>query len=110
MMLLQSAADGAARSWIFATVLGSALLGLIGSSRAGTIVFWGSEQRPVTHDRAGAGALLPALALIGSSAALTLGAGPVVDYLRATAAQVMQPADYVDAVLQFRAIAAEPDR
>jgi multicomponent K+:H+ antiporter subunit D len=110
MMLLQSAVDSAARSWIFATVLGSALLGLIGSSRAGSIVFWGSEQRPASPGRARSGALLPALALIGASAVLTLGAGPVVDYTRATAVQVLQPAGYVEAVLQFGLVAAEPER
>jgi multicomponent K+:H+ antiporter subunit D len=110
MMLLQSATGSAAAPWIFATVLGSALLGLIGSSRAGSIVFWGSAQRPAARGSAGSGALLPALALIGSSAALTLGAGPVVDYARATAAQVMQPADYAEAVLQFRALGPETDR
>ena len=91
-------------------MLGSALLGLIGSSRAGSIVFWGSEQRPASQGRARSGALLPALALIGASAVLTLGAGPVVDYTRATAAQVLQPAGYVEAVLQFGLVAAEPER
>ena len=108
MMLLQSAAGSAAATWIFITVLGSALLGLIGCSRAGSIVFWSGHDQPPAAGSAGTGALLPALALIGSSAVLTAGAGPVVDYTRATAAQVMEPADYIQSVLEFRRVAAEP--
>ena len=109
MMLLQSAHDSGAAAWIFATVLGSALFGLIGCSRAGSIVFWTATDEPPARRRRGAsGALLPGLALIGSSAVLTVGAGPVVDYARAAAAQVSQPAGYVQAVLEFRLAAAEP--
>jgi multicomponent K+:H+ antiporter subunit D len=109
MMLLQSATDSVAQSWVFATVLGSALLGLIGSSRAGTIVFWSGDEPPADRRPARSGALLPAFALIGSSAALTLGAAPVVEYTRATAAQLLQPAGYIEAVLQFGVVAAEPE-
>jgi len=108
-MLLQSATDSGAQSWVFATVLGSALLGLIGSSRAGTIVFWSGDEPPADRRPARSGALLPAFALIGSSAALTLGAAPVVEYTRATAAQLLQPAGYIEAVLQFGVVAAEPE-
>jgi multicomponent K+:H+ antiporter subunit D len=99
IMLLQSASGGSA-GWIFATVLLSGLLGLIGCSRAGVLVFWASKERPLGRvPRAAAGALAPALALIASSALLTVGAGPVVEYARATAQQVMAPQRYIDAVL-----------
>jgi len=33
----------------------------------------------------------------------------VVEYTRATAAQLLQPAGYIEAVLQFGVVAAEPD-
>ena len=101
MLLLQSATGAAAAGWIYATVLVTGLLGLIGSSRAGNLVFW--DTRGDAGDRPGAaaaaGALAPPLALIGSSLVLTAGAGPVVEYAEATARQVVDPSAYISAVL-----------
>ena len=107
-MLLQSAIDGAPAAWIYATVLLSGLLGLIGCSRAGALVFWDTHEA-VADCAAPAtlAALAPALALIGNSVLLTVAAGPAVEYSRAAAEQVMTPQAYIDAVLGAQTLARE---
>jgi multicomponent K+:H+ antiporter subunit D len=101
MLLLQSATGGAAAGWIYATVLLTGLLGLIGCSRAGNLVFWDTGGH--AGERAGAaaraGALVPPLAMIGSSVVLTVGAGPILEYAQAAAQQVVDPTGYIRAVL-----------
>ena len=107
-MLLQSATGVGSVGWIYATVLLTGLLGLIGCSRAGNLVFWDTEETPQNWaPAAAAGALLPALALIGSSFLLTAGAGPIVEYTRAAAEQILQPQAYIDAVLGAQTAARE---
>ena len=100
-MILQSATGLDAAGWIYATMLLTGLLGLIGCSRAGNLVFWETageaEDRPAAA--ATAGALGPPLALIGCSVLLTAAAGPIVDYAEATARQVVDPTCYIRAVL-----------
>jgi multicomponent K+:H+ antiporter subunit D len=107
MMLLQSAGGVAPVGWIYATVLLTGLLGLIGCSRAGALVFWDTHEAPADRAPPGAAALVPALALLGSSVLLTAAAGPVVRYSRAAAEQVMAPQAYIDAVLGAQMIARE---
>jgi multicomponent K+:H+ antiporter subunit D len=99
-MILESVAGGAGAGWIYATVLGSALFGLIGCSRAGAVVFWRRTEAPAGPPTP-LPALLPALALLSSSLLLTLAAGPVVGFTLATAEQVLAPAAYIDAVLGY---------
>jgi multicomponent K+:H+ antiporter subunit D len=108
MMLLQSATGGTPTGWIYATVLLTGLLGLIGCSRAGVLVFWDTREALAGRaPAAAAGALAPALALIGNSMLLTVAAGPVVEYARAAAEQVMAPQAYIDAVLGAQMLARE---
>ena len=101
MMILQSATGLPSAGWIYATLLLTGLLGLIGCSRAGNLVFWETAgqagDRPVAA--ATAGALGPPLALIGCSVLLTAGAGPIVDYAQTAAQQVVDPTGYIRAVL-----------
>jgi multicomponent K+:H+ antiporter subunit D len=107
MMLLQSATGLAPVGWIYATVLLTGLLGLIGCSRAGALVFWDTQEGTVDRAPPAAAALVPALALLGSSVLLTAAAGPVVRYSRAAAEQVMTPQAYIDAVLGAQTLARE---
>jgi len=116
--------------WIWATVLVSSLIAIYGMVRAGSLVFWkpyGLQERPVPHEPALlpsrgrriptklepdehiqdlGDAASPALAAVAVGAllagivALTVFAGPVTQFARATADQLHNPALYLHAVLE----------
>lgn len=103
LLILDSARGAAAAVPIWTVVLGSSLLCIVGFGRAGSTLFWKTAA-----DEAGEGmpvartSVLP-LVSIGSLLAglvlLTVLAGPLTDWLDATAAQIYQPEQYIDAVL-----------
>lgn len=86
---------------LWTLILGTSLLGLIGFSSSGSVVFWKSDEvaasmdsrPPIVLPLVAVGALLTIL--IG----LTGMAGMVVGYLDATVAQLFEPQLYVEAVL-----------
>lgn len=98
MMLLQSV-EGAATGWIFSSLLLTGLLGLIACSRAGVVLFWAEQSEAGEAPALPARHLLPVLVLLGGNIALTVGAGPLVVYGQAAAAQILDPARYHLAVL-----------
>jgi multicomponent K+:H+ antiporter subunit D len=100
--------------WAWGAILIGSLLTIVGFARAGSIVFWKSTAilpEPVAGEDETAvlrappiGAarpteVAPAMMLIGLLAMLAVFAGPVADYLEATAAQIFDRAGYVAAVL-----------
>jgi multicomponent K+:H+ antiporter subunit D len=100
IMLLQAARGHSAGPWIWAVLLGNALLALLAMARAGSTVFWhtapqaGAAPRPAMTARA-----LPVMLLLGCILALTIAAGPVASYTAAAARQLLQPAEYIRNVL-----------
>ncbi|MBO9716906.1 MAG: monovalent cation/H+ antiporter subunit D [Pseudoxanthomonas sp.] len=110
LLLLEAVPAGTRTAWVWALVLGSSLLTLVGLARAGTRLFWRTEPWPdATPERLAA--YLPAdalptpsarpletaatLLLLGYGIAMVLGAAPLLSYTRATAAQLLSPGDYV---------------
>ena len=102
-----------AHPWIWSTVLIGALASLIALSRAGSRLFFSAKradpQRPASqpllapHEPHSAARELIAIGgLLGLILALSIGAGPAVDFARATAAQLTDPAAYIAAVLGGR--------
>ncbi|WP_315760701.1 monovalent cation/H+ antiporter subunit D [Sphingomonas sp. Y38-1Y] len=87
---------------IWATILVTTLIGVVGFSRSGSSLFW--KPAPAEADaiaavpRSRAEFVAPA-ALLALLAALTVAAGWVTAQTQATAAQVMAPDRYVDAIL-----------
>lgn len=86
--------------WVWPAILFSSLLTIIGTSRVGTRLFWRIEPAPADYTppplrriEVGAVALLLAYGI-----AMTVAAEPLLAYTRATAAQLMQPGDYLQAV------------
>ncbi|TDL81133.1 monovalent cation/H+ antiporter subunit D [Palleronia sediminis] len=96
--------------WVWAVVLGSSLVAVIGFSRAGSAVFWKSHEltgeaadhaapatdpddRPTRLELVSVGLLLAALV------AITAAAGPMLRYMETTAAALMNPAPYIEAVM-----------
>ncbi|WP_024891558.1 monovalent cation/H+ antiporter subunit D [Luteimonas huabeiensis] len=109
--LLLDAVPGEDAGWVYAAVLGSSLLALIGLTRTGTRLFWRVEvpdlpQPPPPTIRGieiGATVLLIAYGL-----AMTVAAEPVLRHAQAIAAQLLAPADYVRAVRDTLPLLREP--
>lgn len=87
---------------IWATILGSTLIGVIGFSRGGSTLFW--KAAPSGADavagpvRAHVDLVAP-IALLAMLALLTVGAGWVTGQAQATARQVMAPDRYIAAIV-----------
>lgn len=100
--------------WVWGIVLVTSLLALVGFIRAGSLLFWKAEEPGIPPAAlvlddgvALAGeAPAPALALtavgllVAALVAMVLAAGPLARAAEATAAQLHQPAHYIDAVLR----------
>lgn len=87
---------------VWAAILLTTLIGVVGFARAGSTLFW--KAAPDDADAIACPARSPAefaapAALLALLAALTIGGGWATDQTRATAAQVMAPAGYVAAML-----------
>lgn len=117
LLILDAAYDSPLIAWVWAVVLASSLIAVVGFARAGSTVFWKpqqvvqdisdapSEEHISEADRVSRGPTAPALPLVAVGgfiallAAQTIFAGPMTDYLRATVDQLMQPHAYVSTVL-----------
>jgi multicomponent K+:H+ antiporter subunit D len=94
--LLSEEASAAAAWIVVALLLASGLAATIAFSRAGVRIFWASERVPPTIRLA---ELAPIAALLGVCIALTVLAGPVLDYLGDGARVLHEPAAYMEEVL-----------
>jgi len=89
-------------TWVLlAALMLSGLATLIAMTRAGIAVFWAPQA--IRVPRVQVVELAPVLLLLALSGALTLGAGPALSYMQATAEALHAPADYLRAVLGARA-------
>jgi multicomponent K+:H+ antiporter subunit D len=104
LMVLEASFPTDAMTWVFAVVLISSLVNVVGFSRAGSILFWKAKslERPD-------GEALPAPPTILSSVAVgglltlliahTVFAGPIHSYMTTTSQQLYAPAPYISTVL-----------
>ena len=107
VMILHASRDAPAAAWIWAALLGTSLVVIVGFARAGSVLFWksgaggadgeGPAGRPAARKRAAPTAA--AAVLVAGTALLTVFAGPVTRHLEAAARQALDPAAYVGAVL-----------
>lgn len=97
--LQTSAADGpSAESWMLIVgVLAGGLAGIIALGRTGIRLFWIPEDSLIPRLRLSEAAPVGGLLLI--CIALTLWAGPVIQYMEDTASYLDRPASYINAVL-----------
>jgi multicomponent K+:H+ antiporter subunit D len=104
LLVLEAGFDTPQVVWIWATVLISSLISVVGFSRAGSIVFWKAHGQPVAaeSDPQPCPATLAYVAVGGLIALLvahTVFAGPVQRYMIATSAQLFAPEPYIATVL-----------
>ena len=102
-LTLKAAVDHAWMPWVLAVVLATSLLAVIAMARAGNVLFYRSEapevNRPTVRTERLSRELLPAAGLVALCVALVIWAGPVDEFTRATADQLLAPETYVRAVL-----------
>jgi multicomponent K+:H+ antiporter subunit D len=100
-MLLQAALDSPLMPWVWSVVLVAGLVGMIALARSGSLLFYRTHS---PHDAASLtapsyAALAPVTGLLLLVAGLVIWAGPLSGYASATAAQLLQPQQYIEAVL-----------
>jgi multicomponent K+:H+ antiporter subunit D len=86
---------------IWATILATTFIGVIGFSRSGSTLFWksASDADPIAGPARARTDFIAPTVLLALLAALTIGAGWMTAQTHAAAAQVMAPSRYVTAVL-----------
>jgi multicomponent K+:H+ antiporter subunit D len=100
-------ASFAAPGWpaVWATILGTTLVGVIGVSRSGSTLFWKpapAEADAIAGPRRSRLEFVAPVALLALLALLTVAAGWVTAQTRAAAAQILAPDRYVAAILGAR--------
>jgi multicomponent K+:H+ antiporter subunit D len=105
LYILQSALAHPAAPWVLAVLLGSGLLVIVALSRAGSGIFWRTGDEPADATRRGGRVVsLATTLLLFSAVVLTVGAGPVIVFTQATAAQLADRSGYVQAVMANSAV------
>ncbi|MFX0541952.1 monovalent cation/H+ antiporter subunit D [Roseovarius sp. S4756] len=105
LLVLDAASVSPLMVWIWAIILGTSLIGLVGFSRAGSTVFWKASASTLPEDAevppapsilayVSVGGLLTLLI------ALTVFAGPAYDYTASIAAQLFEANDYITEVME----------
>ncbi|MEE4289040.1 MAG: monovalent cation/H+ antiporter subunit D, partial [Erythrobacter sp.] len=100
LLILDGSASADLAPFIWAAVLGGTFLAILGLVRAGSALFWKIEGDPRPAPRwQRRFDTLPAWGLFALLGALTIFAGPMVDYARATSGQLFERTGYIEAVL-----------
>jgi multicomponent K+:H+ antiporter subunit D len=113
LLILDAAFEDPRMAWVWAVVLGSSLIAVVGFSRAGSAIFWkahaaGTASADDESDDAepeDAPEPLPVLPMVAIGTLLTaivfvtVFAGPINRYLAATSAQLFAPGPYISTVL-----------
>lgn len=89
---------------LFALQIVSGLFAVVALSRVGLRVFWSPEQRPPPELKVAES--LPVAALLGLCVALVVGGESGLRYMRATAASLHDPQQYIRTVLSARPLPA----
>jgi multicomponent K+:H+ antiporter subunit D len=119
LMILEATFDSPLVWWVWAVVLGSSLVAVVGFARAGSTLFWKShaiegdpycaddpEDDQAEHELRDPTEAVPALpviaigGLLACLVAITVFAGPIQRQLSATADQLFDTAPYISLVLE----------
>jgi multicomponent K+:H+ antiporter subunit D len=113
LLILDAGIDTPQVVWIWAVILISSLISMVGFARAGSIVFWKSRSIALPEDAepAAAPSALSYAAvggLLGLLVVHTVMAGPIYSYSEATATQLFAPQPYIDRVLDTKGKLTRP--
>ncbi|KAG1648165.1 Na(+)/H(+) antiporter subunit D [Nymphon striatum] len=115
LLILDAGFDTPAVVWIWAVVLGSSLISIVGFGRAGSVVFWKAKSvtQDAEADQPPAPAALSYVAvggLITLLAVHTVFAGPAYRYVEQTSAQLFAPEPYTSTVLDTPGKLSKPSK
>lgn len=108
LLVLQAAFEGSAMVWVWAVVLSTSLISVVGFARAGSTLFWKAKSievmhlegdEPKTPDTPAPLAYISVGGLIALLVAHTIFAGPATGYANAIAQQLYAPNAYISTVL-----------
>jgi multicomponent K+:H+ antiporter subunit D len=102
LLILDATRTAPGAGWIWALLLGTSLLVIIGFGRAGSVLFWKAEtlDAPVKVAKGPRSRLIAVAALlVGGTALLSAFAGPITRQMEATARQALDRSAYMQAVL-----------
>ena len=100
LLILDAASTSAAAAWIWAAILLTTFLAMLGLARAGSVLFWKiSEREDSSPSAQRQAATAPAWAIFILLALLTALAGPATRFAEATAGQLFARNAYIEAVL-----------
>jgi multicomponent K+:H+ antiporter subunit D len=110
LLILQTVQVHPAWAGLWAVVLVTSLIALVGFARAGSVVFWKCEAARASelpsHGPGDRAALCATVAVVAAPALLAAFAGPLMAAMDATARQLFTPALYIEAVLGGTTLAA----
>ena len=107
LLVLDAAFTTTSAAWVWAIILISSLIAVVGFSRAGSVLFWKAKAMPVVEDPEQEEDVLPPATLsyvaVGGLLALlvahTVFAGPATRYMTAISNQLFNPEPYIATVL-----------
>jgi multicomponent K+:H+ antiporter subunit D len=99
VLIIKASFDTPALAWIMAIVLSTSLLTLMALARAGSTMFFKTETNAGAATLPDAANLVPVAAVAAISLLYVVFASPIYSYTAAAAAQLLNPADYIEAVL-----------
>ena len=102
VMIMDATRTAASFPWIWAILLATSLVVILGFARAGSVLFWKAEAVGPADSAAVNGRLVPiasTAALVCGTALLSVFAGPITRNVEATAYQLLDTRTYIPAVL-----------
>ena len=99
-LILQSSIGNPWMAWVLAVLLVTSLLGVMGLARSGSQLFFDTDGWAEAGPATRLSDLAAPLVLVLLGIALVVYAGPLYEFSRAAATQLVQPSAYVEAVLQ----------
>ena len=99
-LILQSSIDNPWMAWVLGVLLVTSLLGVMGLARSGSQLFFDTDASVEAGPATRLSNLTAPLFLLLLGLALVVYAGPLDEFSRAAAAQLVQPSAYVEAVLR----------
>ncbi|KFF49551.1 cation:proton antiporter [Gammaproteobacteria bacterium MFB021] len=97
--LLLDAAQPSEQPWLWSLLLLSSLAGLVAMGRSGSTVFWKAGKADPEGSRLKPSMLAGLALLLGASPLLAIFAGPITEFTQASAAQLLDPSAYTQAIL-----------
>jgi len=100
LLILKAGLGSPLMTWTWTIILLSGLAGIITLSRAGSLLFWKTGPAASAAPGAPGWAWLPVAALLAASPLLVLLAGPLTEFTRDVALQLMDTGNYLAGVLR----------